>query len=462
MTSRISHRPIRILWDILRAGRGAPADLASRGRERLRRLVAFARERSAFYGKHYAGLPAVVDDPGILPPVSKRDLMAHFDGWATDAEVRRETAEAFVADPSRLGRFYLDRYLAFATSGTTGRPAVFLHDRDAVSVYAALALARRLPTLIASGSRASFSRNLGRTATIVTTGGHFTSTVIEAVVRSRFPALAGRNRTFSLLDPLPDLVRALNEFRPAVIGSYPSALAVLAGEQAAGRLRIGPALALSGAERLTPAAAERIKASFSCPLHDTYAASEFPGIAFDCRHGRLHLNSDWVILEPVDASLRPVPPGVPSHTTLLTNLANRVQPILRYDFGDSVTALADRCPCGSPLPAIRPEGRRDEILYLEAPGGATKPLLPLVLATVVEEAAGVLAYQVIRAGPARLRIRVEEAPGYGRQPVCDDLLRRLRAYLVSQDLGPVELEVSEEPPVREAAGGKFRQFFAES
>ena len=354
-TTEAQH-PVRILSDIARASRDTPSGLESRRQERLHRLVAFAREHSVFYGELYSGLPAVIRDPVILPPVSKRDLMANFDGWATDDAVRRETAEAFVADPSRIGRYYLDRHLAFSTSGTTGRPAVFLHDRGAVNVYLALMLARRLPTLIASGAKASFLGNRGRTATIITTGGHFTSSVIEAIARSRFPRLSGRNRTFSLLDPLPDLVRALNEFQPAVIGSYPTALAVLAGEQAAGRLRIRPALALSGAERLSPAAAERIKASFLCHLHDTYAASEFMGIAFDCRYGHLHLNADWVILEPVDAGLRPVPPGTPSHSTLLTNLANRVQPIIRYDLGDSITMLPTRCPCGSPLPWSGPRG----------------------------------------------------------------------------------------------------------
>jgi phenylacetate-CoA ligase len=456
-----AHHPVRILPDILRAGRETPSGLDSRQQERLHRLVAFAREHSVFYGKLYSGLPSVIHDPRILPPVSKRDLMANFDGWATDEAVRRETAEAFVADPGRVGRHYLDRYLAFTTSGTTGRPAVFLHDRDAVNVYIALMLARRLPTLIAAGAKASFLRNGGRTATIITTGGHFTSSVIEALARSRFPRLSGRNRTFSLLDPLPDLVRALNEYQPAVIGSYPTALAVLAGEQAAGRLRIRPALALSGAERLSPSAAERIKTSFLCPLHDTYAASEFMGIAFDCRYGHLHLNADWVILEPVDAALRPVPPGTPSHSTLLTNLANRVQPILRYDLGDSITMLPSLCPCGSPLPLVRPEGRRDEILYLESPGGGEKPVLPLVLATVVEETVGILSYQVIRAGASRLRVRVDEAPGYDRTRVCDDLLRRLRGYLSSMNLESVDVELTAERPVRDPSGGKLRQFYAE-
>lgn len=57
------------------------------------------------------------------------------------------------------------------------------------------------------------------------------------------------------------------------------------------------------------------------------------------------MNADWVLLEPVDERHRPTPPGVPSHTVLLTNLANRVQPLIRYDLGDSVTLLDRPCQC---------------------------------------------------------------------------------------------------------------------
>lgn len=448
-------------WDILRAGRGRPEDTLLRQQARLRRLIEYARSRSPYYRERYAALPLGAHDLTAIPPVAKADLMANFDRWATDPAVTRESAEAFISDPTRIGLLYLDRYVAFTTSGTTGTPAVFLHDGGAMSVYQGLLLARRLPTLIAAGAFRPFLRNRARTATIIATGGHFASSVVEALVRSRYPRLASRNRTFSLMTPLPELVRELNEFRPAVVGSYPTALAVLAGEQAAGRLRIAPALLLSGAERLSTPLGERITESFQCSIRDTYAASEFMGIAFDCRYGRLHVNADWLILEPVDAAGEPVTPGEASHTTLLTNLANRVQPLIRYDLGDSVTAFPAPCPCGNPLPAIRPEGRRDETLWIELAGGVIRPLIPLVLATAVEEAPGVLRYQVLQAGPRRLRLRVDEAPGHDRARVCDDALRRLRAYLSSQGLASVEVDLSGERPRSDTAGGKMRQFFVE-
>lgn len=445
-----------------RAGRGPFPRLASLQRERLDAIVAFARRRSRFYGDLYAPLPDPPQDLRALPPVIKPDLMERFDAWVTDPAVTREGVEAFVADRNRIGQRYLGRYVVFATSGTTGEPALLVHDGGAVSVYLALLAARRLPGLITPGLAASFLRRGGRTAAVVATGGHFASAVVDGFARGLFPRLAGRNRTLSLLDPLPDLVRALNALRPAVLGSYPTALTLLAKEQAAGRLAIRPALALTGAEWLSPAAREEISAAFGCPVRDTYAASEFMGIAFDCGRGRLHVNADWVILEPVDAEYRPVPPGEPSHTCLLTNLANRVQPILRYDLGDCLTAAPEACPCGSPLPTVQVEGRREDVLRFRTSATSTVSLLPLALATVVEETPGVRTFQLLRSAETCLRLRIEETPGADRLRVLDAAGRRLDRFLSAQGVSGVRVELAEERPRRDPSTGKLRQIVTDA
>lgn len=447
--------------DAWRLRRGPSALHDARRQARLARLIAFARAHSPFYAALYADLPDAVGDLRILPPVAKRELMERFDEWVTDPGVTRESVDAFVADPARIGELYLGRYVVFATSGTTGMPGIFLQDKDAMTVYAALLAARRLPSLASAGAWRPFLGQGGRTATVITVGGHFTSSVIERLVRRRYPLISGRNKVFSILEPLPELVRSLNAFRPAVVGSYPTALSVLAREQEAGRLAIRPALALTGAEWLSPAARERIAAAFGCPVRDTYAASEFMGIAFDCRHGRLHVNSDWAVLEAVDEEYRPAPPGTASRTTLLTNLANRVQPILRYDLGDSVTMLPSPCPCGSGLPAIQVEGRRDEVLSFSGPGGETVPILPMAIATAVEETPWVRAWQAVQCGPALLALRIEEAAGHDRRQVAEAAAGRVRALLAAQGLAWVTVEATCEPPRRDPVGGKLRQVFAD-
>ena len=450
-----------IVFDLRRNRHRSAVELAALRQERLARLIGFAREKSPYYRKLYERLPARVTDLRMLPPVAKGDLMENFDEWVTDPVVKRRDAEAFVSDPARIGTLFRERFIAFATSGTSGRPAVVLHDGYAASVYAALAAMRRLPSLLAPRTLRSLLLQGGRTAMVVTTGGHFTSSVIEGLFRRHYPILARQSRAFSILAPLPELTRALDDYRPAILGGYPTAITLLAQEQAAGRLKIHPGVVLTGAERLSPFAREQISATFRCPVRDTYAASEFMGIAFDCRHGRLHVNADWLILEPVDEAYRPVPPGRPSHTCLLTNLANRIQPFLRYELGDSVTFAPTPCPCGNALPVIEVAGRSDEILCFRGPGGETVRVLPMAIATLVEETPGVRNYQAIQREPSSLILRIEEAPGFERRIVADAVAFRLRSYLAGQGFPWITVEATEEMPRREPTGGKLRQVYSE-
>ncbi len=451
-----NRRLLNSIYDIWKTRQGGPSAIAARQRARFLALTRFAEENSLFYRKLYKGA-----DIQHLPPVTKNDLMANFDNWVTDPAVKMKSVEAFVADKSLVGSLYLDRYAVFTTSGITGKHGIFLHDSDAMTVYTALGMVRNSLAGLTPGHIRDILRESGRVATVVATQGHFAGAAATELARRLDPMLSNRIRTFSVLLPLPELVRALNDFQPAILFGYPTALLLLAYEQMAGRLKIHTVEIFTGGEWLAPAARNRIEKAFNCHVRDVYAASEFPGIAFECGHGWLHVNADWVILEPVDEAYRPVPAGLASRTVLMTNLANRVQPIIRYDLGDSVIMKPDPCPCGSPLPAMRVEGRRDEILFLQTSGGETIPLLPMALATVVEEAPGVKRFQVIQTAPATLCIRLEASPGADDQQVWETVVHRLRDYLTAQGLFSIGIEKSSDPPIRDPASGKFRQVFAD-
>jgi phenylacetate-coenzyme A ligase PaaK-like adenylate-forming protein len=143
-----------------------------------------------------------------------------------------------------------------------------------------------------------------------------------------------------------------------IVGGYAGVIALLVGEQEAGGLRIHPVLIQPTSEGLTMGAYARIAQAFHAEVRANYVTTECLFIAYGCAHGWLHVNSDWFVLEPVDAENRPVPPGEQSSTVLLSNLANRVQPILRYDLGDSIVVRPDRCPCGDPTPRDPRRGPR--------------------------------------------------------------------------------------------------------
>lgn len=335
-----------------------------------------------------------------IPPVAKQQLMASFDDWVCDRRVTLAGVEAYVAGPDPAGTPYLGEFFVCSTSGTTGHPGIFVHDRDACRVYHAMSFPLDLAWLTGRQWLRILSQRV-RWAVVVGTGGHFAGEGWIGFLSRRHRWRRNNWKAFSLQRPLPDLVRELNTFQPAIVTSYPSALDVLAAEQMAGRLRIHPMMVELGGESAGTDRRSRIARAFGGDVvHDSYSASECLVMAFECTEGWLHVNADWVILEPVEADYSPTPPGRRSHTVLLTNLANRVQPIIRYDLGDAVTERPDPCPCGRPLPAIRVEGRCDDVLHLTGPDGNTVDVLPLAVGSVIDENPGVLRGQLLKSGPS--------------------------------------------------------------
>ncbi|MDO8690970.1 MAG: AMP-binding protein [Dehalococcoidia bacterium] len=449
-------------WDAWRARRYDQNKIASIQSSRLHEMVAFARAYSPYYRELYSGLPSEIRDLRELPPVTKLGLMACFEDWVTDPAITRTGVEAFVADKTLVGTPYLGRYFLCTTSGTTGVPGIFLHDSRATAIYRALMLVRGY--LAGTTPRRLRSTMLAglRVAVLVATGDHFAGFGwLQRVNFNRNRFAMYRFGAFSVMSPVEDLVKALNRFRPTAVVGYPTAAFVLAREQAAGRLRIGPALVVTSGEWLSPVARREIKQAFGCTIRNAYGASECLPIAYDCRCERLHLNSDWVVLEPVDEAFRAVEPGQPSKTALLTNLMNNVQPIIRYDLGDSITLDPNPCPCGSTPPVIRVEGRQDEILYFRAEDRRPVPVLPMAIAAVVEETSGVYRYQIVQSTPATVKVRLEATAGTETTAVWRVVSANLRSYLAAQGLPWVAVERAKEPPQSDPASGKFRQVWAE-
>ncbi len=446
----------RVTIDVLRAQREGTEGLMRRQRTRIASLVSHAHGHSRYYRRLYGDASSVNVPLRSLPPVSKPDLMASFDDWVTDPRVTRVGVEEFMSDPSRIGRPYLDRYWVCSTSGTTGYPGLFVHDPQALAVYRAFTI--RLDLSWLSGRDwLGVARHRMRWASVIGTGAHFAGASWIEAERNRSWWRRHAFRVFSVQQPLGDLVAALNTFNPGFVSGYPSALEVLAVEQQAGRLRLEPVVLETGGESMLPEDRRRVAQAFGTTPRDVYAASEAITMAFDCTLGWLHVNADWVVLEPVDAENQPTPPGEPSHTVLLTNLANHVQPIIRYDLGDSVLARPDPCPCGSPLPAIRVEGRRDDVLRLENAEGRIVPVLPLAIGSTLDDTPGVRRSQLVQTGGRTIRVRLACDVGADADMAWQRVSESLRCYLGTMGLGNVVLERATEPPEQSERSGKFRQ-----
>jgi phenylacetate-CoA ligase len=448
----MKENPLWLLLDTRRALKQGQPALAQRQRMRLAEMVAFARATSPYYRERYHQLPERVEDPTLLPVTSKKELMAHFNDWVTDRTVTLEQVRAFVEDRNLIGEPFLGKYTALTTSGTTGTRGFFVLDERTMAVTNAIAL-RMLGSWLTTRDVLRIVRGGGRMAMVMASGGHFASVVAASRLRKR---LNNRIQVLSVHMPVPELVAHLNQFQPVLLAPYASMAALLATEQEAGRLHINPVLMALSAEGLSAAEYNRIATAFHTTIGNSYAATECPFLSFSCAHGWLHVNSDWVVVEPVDATYHPTPPGEQSHTVLISNLANRVQPILRYDLGDSVLLRPDPCPCGNPLPALRVHGRAADVLTFSPEQGTQVTIAPLAFALLLDRTPGIEMGQIVQTAPTNLRVRLRITASADANHVWQTVQAEITQLLATYKLEHVTVERAEEPP-EQSSGGKYRE-----
>ncbi|MCC6192687.1 MAG: adenylate cyclase [Anaerolineales bacterium] len=364
----------------------------------LRRVL----PRSPFYRRRFAGQAWAA-----VPPITKRDMLAHFDELNTaGARYAEAVALAERAEQSRDFSPTLRGLTVGLSSGTSGARGLFLVSPAERAAWAGAALARVLPSGRLTAQRVAFFLRANSNL--------YTS------VRSRLIRFA----YFDLLDPLPAHVARLNAFRPSLLVGPPALLALLAHEARASRLTIAPRKVVAVAEVLDPLDAAAIAAQFGGPLHQVYQATEgFLGAT--CESGTLHLNEDLLVVQPdwLDE-------GAGKFAPILTDFHRLTQPILRYRLDDILTVRATPCPCGSPRRALAAvEGRCDDIFYFPAASGSGWALVfPDFIRQAVCAGGGpdLEGYTATQTGPGRMEIALA-VPAAARAEAEADISAALAA-----------------------------------
>jgi phenylacetate-coenzyme A ligase PaaK-like adenylate-forming protein len=259
--------------------------------------------------------------------------------------------------------------------------------------------------------------------------------------------------------PIPRLVEALNAFQPELMLAYPSVGALLAEEQLRGRLRISPTGITTTSELCTPQMAERMAEAFGVRPDQMYGTTEGAWATSCEQRGAMHLFEDLSIFENVDDEGQPVPDGERGSRLLVTNLYNRVQPMIRFEVSDLVTLESEPCACGRTTRRMTSvDGRADDVLYLAGHHGRV-PVHPLQFDVVTADRA-VREFQVVQERE-RLRLRVVlredavalEATARLRERVADRLTR----------LGVRETVIAVEPcdGIARVGGGKLQMVVAD-
>ena len=324
--------------------------------ERLRSLLAYARERSPFHAARMAHIDpgaAAVEDLVRLPPMMKQDAQNDWDAIVTTPDLDRAGAERVLAE-QRWFSYTPAGFQVFSSGGSSGVRGVYVWDWEQFVTLACLAWRWQARAERTSGS------DLRPARLVVLEAGEpphastplfdvATGPLMETVV---IPAAA----------PFDRVLRAVADARPTHLVGYASVIGRLARAGIARELKIRPARVSTNSEPLSEEDRDAIEVAWGALVHNLWGSTEIGVQAVGCGYGDgLHICEDEVILERVDSDGRPVGPDEPAERTLATGLAGRTFPFIRYDLGDEVTLLTGRCACGSSMLRVADiAGRRDD------------------------------------------------------------------------------------------------------
>lgn len=448
----------RMLLELKRRQRqSAPSDPARRAAAQRRSVEALRRNattESPFYARHHRGLGGAPLDE--LPPVTKADLVEHFGDLVTDRRLTRTLVDAHLAAGPGNG-LLLGAYRVAVSSGSSGRPGVVVFDRH-----------EWVDHILGASSWARVARQGGgpprrppiRTARVASPSPwHLSSQVGSTLADPRRPRLvipADRS--------LDEMTRALDGFAPDSLGAQPSALGLLAAAQLGGALHIDPVVVFSSGGVLTGATRRLVREAWGVEPFDEYVTTEAGTVACECgAHRGLHVLDDRVVLEVVDDAGAAVAPGETGTRVLVTVLASRTVPLIRYELTDRVRVDERPCPCGLPGPVIvAVEGKTTDVVHLDDGHGGTVALPPSLFTAVMDES-HVAGWQVVHDGRG-LRVDVlgpADAEALGS--VASRLTAAVRRLV--PDAGPVEVRAvtaipldpgGKRPLVRSTAGPSGR------
>jgi phenylacetate-CoA ligase len=392
----------------------------------LRRQLAYLERSSTFYRERLGGLAervrGVADLP-LLPFTTKDELRA--------SQASQPPLGAHLcAPPEALVRIHV-------TSGTTGEPvAIGLTRADHEANSAIGGEAFRIAG-VRSDDVVAHCLNYALYA-----GGVADHMALEASGATVVPVGVGQSRRLLELSGRLGITALFGTL------SYPAYLAARAREAGMEPAALGLRRIITAGEPGAGLAAVRgeIEATWAAAVADTFGMSDvWSTMAGECGHGEgLHLTTGGhAVLELVDpGKSEPVPLTDGATGELVwTHLRREASPLLRYRSADIGTVWTSPCACGRTGIRIRIDGRRDDMLRVQAVN-----VYPQVIAAVLDRFPALGRHAVVADGDPispPLRVYVEAGPEADLRAVADALARDLRARFEVVPLEPGALPIVE-------------------
>jgi len=251
-------------------------------------------------------------------------------------------------------------------------------------------------------------------------------------------------------EKLDGFIRQIQEIRPKMLFGYPSALAHIAShaeKQGVALNNLGIKVAFVTSERLYDHQRAKIESVFACPVANGYGGRDAGFIAHQCPQGSMHITAEDIIVEIVDKKGQPLPNGELGEI-VVTHLATRDFPFIRYRTGDMGILSDKTCSCGRGLPVLEDiQGRTTD--FVVAQDGTV--LHGLALIYVLRDLEGVDAFKITQDSLDKTTVQIVKTAAYQaafEQKIVGEFKKRLGQAVA------VNIEYTDYIPKERS--GKFR------
>lgn len=358
-------------------------DLASFQLRKIKKLIKYAYRNCEFYRNKYdrAGLkPEMIrslNDFRKIPILTRSELTGNF-------------PEGFVKEKYKPGK----NCFMVSTSGSTGEPIRIYKNYETIFSTVSLGSNQFMKKI--------FNLENLRMMTILV----YAEETIEFLL-SRFLDSIKKIpfRKVNALDDVENYIKAINEFKPTFLMTYPSVLKDILLFQSRTPVKVhSPELIITSAEILEPALVNKLGDVLPGTLiRDSYFCTEGGILAGQCGEGdKMHVLQNKVFFEILKNG-SPAAPGVPGDV-VITDLNNYATPIIRYNgLRDIAQFSSEPCSCGMHGEFIDVVAGR-KVDSIITPAG--KIINPFRLTEIVSVVNGIGKYQIHQVTESMIKVKI--------------------------------------------------------
>jgi len=245
-------------------------------------------------------------------------------------------------------------------------------------------------------------------------------------------------------------IQQIKTLKPKMLFGYPSALAHIAAHaEKTGQVLndLGIKVAFVTSERLYDHQRAKIEQIFACPVANGYGGRDAGFIAHQCPEGQMHITAEDIIVEIIDNN-GDVLPYDQAGEVVVTHLATRDFPFIRYRTGDVGVLSDEQCRCGRGLPLLKEiQGRTTD--FIIAQDGTV--LHGLALIYVLRDLEGVESFKITQYNIDETTVQIVKNQQYKLEN--DAKIQSEFKQRLGQN---VQISVEYVPEIAKEKSGKFR------